>query len=174
MSALWMWVRHPRLEWGVGSRSSDSDLQQLVVMSPLGEMDWRWDGRMGVERCWTLLQPACLLSLNSPGDCYQTVALAGNYVKKRAVFCLPPLTPLAAVGCPGVLFMQAQCFLFMLPSCCGDSVPDQGQIRKKSFSHQNKFTPPLHILSDLFFLLIQTGLCSVISALDPSLMSIDG
>lgn len=78
-------------------------------------------------------------------------------LKNRAVFFPPPPTPLlAAVGGSGVLFMQAQCFLFMLP-CCGDSVPDQGQIRKKSFSHQNKMPPPLFISSDLFLFFVHSN-----------------
>lgn len=32
---------------GVGSCSYDSDLHQTDVMSPLGEVDWRWGGRRG-------------------------------------------------------------------------------------------------------------------------------
>lgn len=34
---------------GVGSCSYDSDLQQPAVMSPLGEVDWRWGGQRGMK-----------------------------------------------------------------------------------------------------------------------------
>lgn len=40
---------------GVGSCSYDSDLQQPAVMSPLGEVDWRWGGQRRIKRWRTLL-----------------------------------------------------------------------------------------------------------------------
>lgn len=84
-------------------------------------------------------------------SCRLSQRLVSYYGKNRAVFfpsrhwyvSPPPTHPATptAVGCIGVLFMPTQCFPFMLP-CYGDSVPDQGQIRKKSFSHQNKMPTP--------------------------------
>lgn len=42
----------------VGAGSCSSDLQQPAVMSPLGEEDWKWGGRRGMEKWQTLLWPA--------------------------------------------------------------------------------------------------------------------
>lgn len=107
---------------------------------------WEGDGKV-VDSA-----PACLPSLNPPGDSLPTQRLGSNYVKNRLVFFPSNTNPSqlqlhALVSCLCRLCVFYSCYPY-----CGDSVPDQGQIRKKKlFTSKQNAPSPLHFIRRLFF-----------------------
>lgn len=107
---------------GVGSCSSDSDLKQQAVISPLGE-EWRqWGcqtkGRLGGRGVEGLLlrlvklQPASLAQ-NPYGDSFWPMSKPYTVImlKPEMPISLAP-TLLTAVACSVLVFMPSQHFLF--------------------------------------------------------------